>query len=51
MLRSFWVVHLVEPISLPHRDDDRSGFGVPLVQTARTADATAATGAKVANYR
>jgi branched-chain amino acid aminotransferase len=43
-------VVIVEPISLPHVDDYRNGIGVLLVQTARTADSTAAAGAKVANY-
>ena len=43
-------VVLVEPIALPSGDDYRSGIGVLIVQTARTADCTAAAGAKVANY-
>jgi branched-chain amino acid aminotransferase len=40
----------VEPLTTPPREHYRDGIGVILVRTARAADATAAAGAKVANY-
>lgn len=40
----------VEPLSPPPAEAYRQGIGVILVRTARAVDATAAAGAKVANY-
>jgi branched-chain amino acid aminotransferase len=43
-------VVFVEPLVAPPREHYRDGIGVILARTARTADATRAAGAKVANY-
>jgi branched-chain amino acid aminotransferase len=43
-------VVFVEPLVAPPREHYRDGIGVILSRTARTADATGAAGAKVANY-
>ncbi len=43
-------VVFVEPLVLPPIEDYRDGISVVLVRTERTADNTAAAGAKVANY-
>jgi branched-chain amino acid aminotransferase len=43
-------VVFVEPLAMPPRESYREGIGAILVRSARTADATAAAGAKVANY-
>jgi branched-chain amino acid aminotransferase len=43
-------VVFVEPLAAPPRASYQDGIGVALVRSARPADATAAAGAKVANY-